>query len=165
MSKSKSYQLVQPQVFVANVGGSENREDDYLLFERILREFKFKRELDRVIIQLRSKGHTTRAIQNWLKYNLQTNLSHAGIGKIILRVKEEYMDFLKGLDRTFIDENDSLISSIKEMMAEASHRLEGLGKKQPISKNVVSNVLKMVEAGISREECVETMVQQTLTGL
>jgi hypothetical protein len=83
--------VIRPQIIKTQknqyIGGT-----DYFTFcQEILRLFRFKKEIHRIIFSLHSEGMSERDICQRLKQNQRVTFSQKGINLIIHRVKEQYL--------------------------------------------------------------------------
>lgn len=70
----------------------DTRGDGYYEFcQAILRDFKFKRDLDRLIFELHTEGRSEREIAAYLKEKSYKIITHIRVHQIIKATKEKFL--------------------------------------------------------------------------
>lgn len=91
IEKGERKNVITPQVIKARKSQYDGGNVYYDLCQSILREFKFKKDIHRVIFQLHADGNSERVIVKYLEDKLQISLSQKGVNLVIRRVKESYL--------------------------------------------------------------------------
>ncbi len=85
--------VIRPQIIKTQTNQSVGGLNYYEFCQTILRAFRFKKQIHRVIFSLHSEGLSERDICLEVKRLHQVNFSQQGVNLLIRRVKEQ---FLKG---------------------------------------------------------------------
>ena len=82
--------IIHSELIILN-DSCAGHDDYYQYCHDILRDFPFRRELDRVIFERHAEGCSLREIEEWLENQaLGMTLSHQAINNVIDKIKSEY---------------------------------------------------------------------------
>lgn len=90
IEKGETDTVIRPQIIKVQKSQYDGGNSYYELCQNILREFRFKKEIHRVIFSQHTEGRSEREIVNTLA-NQGLRFSQKGINLLINRVKEQYL--------------------------------------------------------------------------
>jgi hypothetical protein len=83
--------VIRPQLFVTKTSQHEVGHNFHELCQNILREFEFKRPIDREIFELHAEGKSLLDIEKYLEVNSLRKLKKDAINDIIKKTKNMYI--------------------------------------------------------------------------
>jgi hypothetical protein len=87
----KNETFVRPQIFSTLKTQYDGGNEYHLLCQEILRNFKFTRDVHRVIFSLHAEGKSQRDIQEILKSKHGFEISQQGISQLIKRIRVKFI--------------------------------------------------------------------------
>lgn len=91
IEKGETDTVIRPQIIKTQKSQYDGGNSYYDLCQSILREFRFKKEVHRIIFSLHADGRSEREIIGWLSTSMGLTFSKTGIHTLIKRVKEQYL--------------------------------------------------------------------------
>lgn len=95
IEKGEPETVVRPQVIKTKKKQYEGGASYWELCQQILREYPFKRPVDRAIFEMHAEGLSFREISDKLMEREFKRITYRGVHKIVMRIKEA---FLRGAD-------------------------------------------------------------------
>jgi hypothetical protein len=91
IEKGETDTVIRPQIIKTEKSQYEGGHDYYELCQTILREYRFKKEMHRMIFEMHTEGRSERVIVKhmWDKYGHK--ISQQGVNVLIKRTKENYL--------------------------------------------------------------------------